>query len=197
MCPVAFTVASALASSLGAVVSGQAQSAAMRAKADQYRTQAQLDNRQANLTQIQGQYEQRRKTEQLDNAISGQRAGYAAQGVDMSGTASDVIVNSRREGALDIDAIRYGTDVKSSNLRYSSAINQTNAIAADNAASAAETATIIGAITPLIGAGAKLAGVPNLGGSTAANSTAVDTGPLRINQYAPDYLKRTRLGLKF
>jgi hypothetical protein len=160
MDPVSMTMMalSAGVSAAGAMQQANAQKAAAEQQAQQYRTQAELQNRQANLEATSGQFQEARQRQKAD-AFAGQQLNMiAGSGFTTSGSATDVIIDSRREAELDAEAVRFGTTIKSDNLLFQSGVSQRNARSADNAASMAETTGILGAISPFISMGANLSG---------------------------------------
>lgn len=145
-----FTAASAGLTSVGALASGMAQQAGYERQAEQYRTQAQLLNRQANIEQDAGQYQQRRMQEKGDAVSAKQRAIVAGSGFSIEGSPTEAVIDSRRENALDVAAIKYGTDLKSDNLNFQSGVAGTNAQISDRAASTAGMTGIFNSIAPFI-----------------------------------------------
>lgn len=124
MClPVVAGVISGIGSAMGALQS-RAQSKAQEA----------LGKRQAGLETESSSYEARRKQEQLARVSGAQRAGFAANGLALTGSALDVIEDSATEGALDVAAIRWNSGIKSDNLRYGAKVDAMNAKAAGIAA---------------------------------------------------------------
>ncbi len=155
-------------SAMGAMAQGQAQSDAYKRQAEEYQTQAQLDQRQAAATQITGQYKQRRAKEQADDLAAKQVTGYAAGGVTLSGSPTTTIIDSRRENSLDIAALKYNTDLESDNQMYKSRVDSINADSAFKAADTAQQTAALSALTGLIGGIGKIAdsggGLTSLGG---------------------------------
>lgn len=139
----ALSAAGTVASAAGSIMAGQQQKAA----ADQ---QAKLLDRQAVLTTEQGNYEQARKQDEINKITGTQIAGIAGSGVNFDGSPTDVITSSASQGALDMGAIRYGSQINASNLSYQASL-------ARQSGQAASTAGFIGA------AGGLLGGLGNLG----------------------------------
>lgn len=144
------TFASAGLSAAGAMAGAQAQQAGYERQADQYRTQAELQSRQANLEQSAGQYQQRRMQEKGAAVSAKQRVITAGSGFSIDGSPSEVVIDSRRENALDVAAIKYGTDLKSDNLMYQAGVSGSNAQIADRAADTAGMTGIFSSIAPFI-----------------------------------------------
>lgn len=139
MCHPAFLVASALLSSAGAVQQGLTQSA-------NYKAQAAGLERQATSEQVAAGYEANRRKEQLAALTGAQITRMGAEGGDLSGSALDVIGDSRREGLLDIAALEYGAEVRAGNLR-------TEAKAARQNAKSARIGAVIGGVSSLLSLG--------------------------------------------
>jgi len=145
-----FTILATAISAGGAIMQGQAQSAQYEAQAAQYDAQAKLQQRQAMIEQITGQYEAKRKQEQVSRVIAGQRNRYAGSGVLIDGSPTDVMIDASREGALDVAAIQWGQTLKAENLQYQSSISTMNAGIARDAASTAQTVGLINAGSSLL-----------------------------------------------
>jgi hypothetical protein len=126
---------------------GQAQKQAAEAQEAQYRAQAEMQGRQAVLEQTAGQYQQRRAMERLDGLSATQRAIMAGSGFSITGSPIDVLTDSRREGMLDVAAIKFSTDLKSQNLNYGAAISGMNAAAAGRAGDMAMTTGMLSGLT--------------------------------------------------
>lgn len=148
------TAAGAGLTAASGVAGAQAQQAGYERQAEQYRTQAELQNRQANIEQTAGQDQQRRMQEKGAAVSAKQRVITAGSGFSIDGSPSDVVIDSRRENALDVAAIKYGTDLKSDNLMFQAGVSGSNAQAADRAASTAGTTGIFASIAPFIQLGA-------------------------------------------
>lgn len=140
------TVASLAGTGLSAVGAIQ-QGNAAKASAD---AQAALDTQQATMTTLQGEYQAQRQQAKVNQVTGSQIAGVSGSGVDLTGSPSDVIASSASQGALDVEAIRYGAKVNSNNLMYQADV-------ARQGGSAAQTAGYLGA------AGGALGGLARLG----------------------------------
>lgn len=139
------TVASLAGTGLSAVGAIQ-QGNAAKASAD---AQAALDTRQATMTTLQGEYQAQRQQDKINQVTGSQIAGISGSGVDISGSPSDVIASSASEGALDVEAIRYGAKANSQNLVYQGQV-------ARQSGQSAQTAGYLGAAGGLLGGLAKL-----------------------------------------
>lgn len=151
-------IAGAGVSAMGAMQQADAQKAAAQAQAAQYRAQQELQQRQANLEATAGQYQEQQKRVQLDALAGKQRAIIGGSGFTSGGSNTDVIIDSRREGELDVAAVKFGTTVKTDNLLYQSAVSGMNAKSADNAAEMIDNGRALGVISPFIGAFSNIGG---------------------------------------
>ena len=153
------TVASAGLAAAGAIQQGNAQAAAAEQQATQARIQAELQGRQANMDQQAAQYKENQKGQQLTQLRGQQVASVGSSGFALTGSPSDVVIDSQQKGQMDIAAIQYGADVQSSNLRFGQQISNNNAISSDDAADSYRTAGYLNALKPIIGLGStKLGG---------------------------------------
>lgn len=112
---------------IGAVISGIGAAMGMAAQAAQAEGQAAMDRRQAEVEAEIGGYKADRAKDNNARVAGAQRAGFAANGVGVSGSAADVILDSAEEGALDVAAIRWNSGLQQDNLRYSAKLNDMNA----------------------------------------------------------------------
>lgn len=146
----------AVASTVVSAVGGYAQSKAQEA---QLRGQADMRDRQATLERISGGYEATRRQEQLKQLTGEQITANAADGGALSGSALDVIADSRREGMLDRAAAEYGSKLKALNLR-------TEARALRSAARQQRTAGYIGLASSAVKLGQNLYDAGAFGGGS-------------------------------
>ena len=123
-------------SAVGTLYSAAAQSAAYsaEAKAKQY---------EARATSEAGSYESGKQADRNARLTGQQITAAAASGVDISGSPSEVITDSRSEGEMDKQAIRYNYQFKSNLANYEAKIAKMNS-------RTAMTGGVIGAIAPLI-----------------------------------------------
>lgn len=141
MCVAALSIIGGFISGIGAMQ--QANAAAESEKA-----QAEARRRQAIIDQDSGAYKAKQQQRQVDRVLGKQRAGFLSSGIALSGSASDVIDESTMEGALDVAAIRWNSQLSADNERYNAKINDMNAA---NAKAAAP----IAFITPVLSGVAK------------------------------------------
>ena len=154
MCePITMMVIGATMTAATNVMGSQAQAAGARAQEDQARTQAALLRRQADAEMTISGQAQRRKQEQLGGLLGKQRNMIAASGVEMSGSPTDVMLDTTREANLDIAALEYNAQVKAGNLNYGATMQDTNAANFRQAARTADKGAVLGAISPFISLG--------------------------------------------
>ena len=111
------TVASIGLSTAGSIAQGQQaqQMADMQAKA--YEQQAQADAQASAYEQAQ----ERRKQELMQ---ANARAQVGASGVAMAGSPSEVLAANAKQGQMDIQAIRYGSQLRQNGLRTQADISR-------------------------------------------------------------------------
>lgn len=112
---------------IGGIISGIGAAMGAAGQAAQAKGQANMDRRQAEIEGEVGGYKAERAIDNSNRVAGAQRAGFAANGVGMSGSASDVIIDSAEEGALDVAAIRWNSGLQQDNSRYSAKLNDMNA----------------------------------------------------------------------
>ncbi len=91
-------------------------------------------------------YEIARTRETVSKTLGAARAGFAANGLALSGSAVDVLSDTASEGDLDVASIRWNSQVKTDNLRYEQTVARTNAKASRTAAPLAFIAPVIGSV---------------------------------------------------
>lgn len=112
---------------LGGVVSGVGAAMGAQAQAASLEGQANFKDRQALMETQAGAYKAQRTQDEVDRTLGAQRAGFSANGVGLTGSAADVIVDTAEEGALDVAAIRWNSQLASDNLRYEAKMDRMNA----------------------------------------------------------------------
>lgn len=125
-----------IVSAVGSIYSGMAQSAA-------YKAEAKAKQYEANSLSEQGAYESKQMSDKVKRVTGQQVTATAASGVDITGTPSDVIVDSNTEGQMDVMAIRRNAQFKSNLANYEAKIAKMNA-------KQAKVGGVIGAIAPLV-----------------------------------------------
>lgn len=138
----------------GGIVSGIGAAMGAKAEANSLDAQAQFKERQAAIEHQTGEYQAGRTQDAVDRTTGAQRAGFAASGVGLTGSAADVIMESETEGKLDVAAIRWNSKLAGDNLRYQAKMDKMNAQTARRSA-------------PLAFLGATLNGIASYGGDFA------------------------------
>lgn len=141
MCISALSIIGGIVSGIGAMQQANAAAASEQAQAEARRRQAVID-------QDSGAYKAQQQQRQVDRVLGRQRASFLSSGVALSGSAAEVIDESAMEGALDVAAIRWNSQLSADNERYNAKINDMNAA---NARAAAP----IAFITPVLSGVAK------------------------------------------
>ena len=93
-----------------------------------------------------GGVEARRIQGQVDRTTGAQRAGFAANGVALTGSAADVILDTAEEGALDVATVRWNSRLRADNLKYEAKIDKMNAKTARRSAPLAFAAPVLGSL---------------------------------------------------
>jgi hypothetical protein len=115
--PVTLGVIGTMVSVAGSIASGAQAQAQAEAQARAYEQQAQADSQAAG-------YEAQRERRQQELRAANARAQVGASGVAMAGSPTEVLVANAREGELDIQAIRYGSQIRQNNLRTQAEISR-------------------------------------------------------------------------
>jgi len=145
------TVASTAMSMMGAQQQAKAQEEAALRQAEQHRAQSELQARQAVIGQTTAGYEQRRKSEQIDQVQARQRNIYGTTGLTIDGSPMDVMADTASEGALDVAAIQWNSELKASNNNFEAQISQFNSDTSVKAAKTARQTGNINAASALVG----------------------------------------------
>lgn len=131
---------------IGGVISGVGAAMGAASSAAQYKGQAKMDERQAAIEATTSAYKADRTQDDINRTLGQERAGFAANGVGLSGSAADTISDSTEEGALDVAAIRWNSRLAGDNLRYKAKMNNMNASQAQSAVPFAFAAPVINGI---------------------------------------------------
>lgn len=130
---------------IGGIISGVGAAMGAMASAASAKGQAEFERRQADIELKTGGYKAERTQDALSRTTGQQRAGFAANGLALSGSPLDVIAGTEEEGQLDIKAIRWNSKLASDNLNYKAKLSDQNAkIASLSAIPAFLTPTING-----------------------------------------------------
>ena len=136
MCVAAIGLVGGLVSAAASIYQGQAQSAA-------YQATAKGQEYQAHAQSVEGSYNSMLQ-EQRNQRLTGQQVTqFATSGVDIWGTPGQVIADSKSQGELDKQAVRYDAQYRSNLSGYESQISKMNA-------GIASTGGYVGAIAPMI-----------------------------------------------
>jgi hypothetical protein len=124
-------------SAFGQVAAGQAANASAQAQAKAYEQQAEAERRSAayELAQTQRQQEQEQ---------AAARAAIGASGVGFAGSPTEVLKANRGQQQLDLDAIRYGSQLKQNSLTTQADISRMEGRNARTASFINATSTVIG-----------------------------------------------------
>lgn len=112
-----FAIASLITSAVGTGVSiysseqqGKANKRAAEAQAEQLKMQADINKKQAEVVQIQGERETQRRMAVLSQDIGSMYAGFAGNGVDLgSGTVGKALTTTTNEAYADVKTIEDNT----------------------------------------------------------------------------------------
>lgn len=136
---------------IGSAVSGIGAAQDAGQQAANYDAQAKAQQRQAVVTEQIGQYEGTRQSEAVNRVLGSQRAGFAANGLLLEGSPTDVIKDTATEGALDSAAIKWNAGMKADVSRYDARVSKMSA-------NAARSSIPFAFLTPVLGGAARLAG---------------------------------------
>lgn len=136
MCGPMIGMVGALVSAAGSIYSGMTQSAGYQAAAKSHEMQAQADLNA-------GSYQSARHEEKMARLTGQQITATAANGVGLSGSPMDVIIDSKAEGELDKAAIRGNWQQKSNIETFNAGVSRMNA-------GSAMTGGFIGALAPIV-----------------------------------------------
>lgn len=98
---------------IGTVVSAGSSIASGMQTASQYEKQALATERQAELEGEQGEYEATQLEKQNQHTIASTNAAFSAEGVKVSDTVMRI---TAEELALNVEAVRFGTEINQENL---------------------------------------------------------------------------------
>lgn len=111
------TIAGTAVSAGGAIMQGQQQQQMANMQAKAYEQQAQADA-QASA------YEQRQEQRRQELLAANARAQVGASGVALQGSPTEVLAANARQGQLDIEAIRYGSQLRQNSLGTQAGISR-------------------------------------------------------------------------
>ncbi|MEX3008360.1 hypothetical protein [Hoeflea sp. TYP-13] len=112
---------------VGAGLTGFAQLQSSRAQAKSLEAQAEFSERQAAIERQRGAFEADRARDKARRLQGQQVANFAASGVQIDGSAGNIIDDSAAEAALEVSSILYGAELRSDNEIYKSKTARVNA----------------------------------------------------------------------
>lgn len=156
------SVAAGAVGAVGAIQQANAASASAKYNAAVQENNAKIIERNQRIALDQSNSEADAKARDNRRMLATIRANYGKSGLDMAGSALDVLEDSAIEGALDVQTIRYQGDVRALGYADEAAAQRSGAELSRMNAEAQQTAGYIGAASSLIGgvskAGSSLAG---------------------------------------
>lgn len=112
---------------IGGIIAGVGSVMSAMQTAASFNAQAEAQDRQARITEKIGAHEAGKQADVVRRVGGRLRANYAASGVALEGSAIDIIDETAREGAMDVEAIRTTAGMKADTLRYEAQISRMNA----------------------------------------------------------------------
>lgn len=173
---VTMAVISAVSALAGAGISaysanqqGKAQKAAADAQAQQFKQQAQINQAQAEVAQLQGEQETRRRYAMLNQDIGSLYANFAGNGVDVntSGVVGKALTTTVNEGVQDVKTIKDNTRMNVWSLLNNSSQNLSNASISAYQGKAAKSAGTLSAFGQ---------GFGGIGSAFSAGAAGADVG---------------------
>lgn len=135
----------------GGVMQGMGAAAQRENNAVNYEFKAQAAQRDIITERASSAYQVAKTRQEIARTQGSARAGYAANGLALSGSAADVLYQSAVEGDLDVAAIRWNSKNKVAGLQFESDVYRYNA----GQERAGKALAFLG---PVLGAGARFAG---------------------------------------
>jgi hypothetical protein len=108
--------------------------------------QAQVYKRQAEQEQQASAYEQQRERHRQELAQSAARAQVGASGVALQGSPAEVLAANARQGELDVQGMRYGSQLRSNALSTQGDISQFSGKQARQASYLAGASTLLSGV---------------------------------------------------
>lgn len=156
------SLAGGVMSAMGSIYQGKMQAA-------QYKAQAKAAEFQAQAERDAGRFEAGRMQDKGLRLRGDQIVAYASEGLDLSGSVSDVISDTKTEVELDMAAIKTNSENRARVNDYEAKVAKMNA-------SSAKTAGMIGAVGAIIGGVTSAAGSIPSGGIGSAFTSTGTTG---------------------
>ena len=101
-------------------------------------------------------YEADKQAQRIRRLNATQRAAYAASGINLSGSALDVMEDSTTQGEMDRLAILYGGDVEAANARNEATLSRFQGKSAAAAGQSAAFGTLLGGASSIGMAGMRM-----------------------------------------
>jgi hypothetical protein len=108
--------------------------------------QAQVQRRQAEQERQASAYEQGRERHRQELAQSAARAQVGASGVALTGSPAEVLAANARQGELDVQGMRYGSQLRSNALNTQAGISQFSGKQARQASYIAGASTLLSGV---------------------------------------------------
>ena len=147
-------VLAAVAVSTAVTAYGQYQQG--KAQQQAYEYNAKVNEQNAKIAQDKAAYEADKQAQRMRRLNATQRPAYAASGVNLSGTALDLMEDSTTQGEMDRLAILYGGDVQAIQSRNEAELNRFQGKQAASAGTSAAFGTLLGGASTLGMAGVKM-----------------------------------------
>lgn len=112
---------------IGGLISGAGAAMGALGRKASLKGQAEFEKRQAGIETATGAYKAERTQDEVNRTTGAQRAGFAANGIALAGSAADTVASTAEEGALDVAAIRWNSKLAADNLVYKSKLSTMNA----------------------------------------------------------------------
>nr|WP_319485666.1 hypothetical protein [uncultured Cohaesibacter sp.] len=128
---------------VGAIIGAAASVMQGAMAAQSANAQAAVYDRQAQMERDKGEYEAGLQDKALTRTLGKNRATALANGLALVGTPADVIADNAVEGALDVQAIRYGAEVNATNYEMQADVSRMQG-------RQAMAGGVFGAISPII-----------------------------------------------
>jgi hypothetical protein len=133
----------------GQYQAGKAQEAA-------YEYNAKVQEQNAKVAQDKAAYEADKQAQRVRRLNATQRAAYAASGINLSGSALDLMEDSTTQGEMDRLAILYGGNVEAANARNEATLARFQGKSAAAAGQSAAFGTLLGGASSVGMAGMRM-----------------------------------------
>jgi hypothetical protein len=151
---IALGLASTAISAAGMVMQGKQAEAMANYQAKAYEQQAAAD-------QQASAYEASRERHKQELLQANARAQVGASGVALAGSPTEVLVANAREGELDLQAIRYGSQLRQNNLRTQAGISRFSGKQAKTASMIGAAGAVVGGLYSTYERGVQIGAIPS------------------------------------